>query len=199
MAAERGRPRQFDVDEALEQALQVFWRHGFQGASITELTAAMGLTKPSLYAAYGDKEGLYLQALRRYVDARFGPITARLEAQADARRAVADYLRDLVQLFAAPGGCFIVNGLADLGGPTTPPAVAQALQQALADAEAVLRARLQRAQREGQLATDRPAAEWAGYLMLMMAGLAMRSKAGVPASRLRGVIELALAAWTDEA
>ena len=199
MASERGRPRQFDVDDALEQALQVFWRQGFQGASISELTDAMGLTKPSLYAAYGDKEGLYLKALQRYIARRFGPIVERLETQADGRRAVAECLRELVQLFAQPGGCFVINGLADLGGPTTPPAVEQALQQTLAEAEAQLRTRLLRAQREGQLSKQRSAAEWAAYLMAMMAGLAMRSKAGVPAARLRGVIDIALAGWHDEA
>ena len=66
MTGERGRPRNFDADTALDRALEVFWRHGFQGASLSELTEAMGLNKPSLYATFGDKESLYLKALDRY-------------------------------------------------------------------------------------------------------------------------------------
>ncbi|MGZ3239609.1 MAG: TetR/AcrR family transcriptional regulator, partial [Burkholderiaceae bacterium] len=68
MNAERGRPRNFDENAVLDSALEVFWGHGFQGASLAELTEAMGLSKPSLYAAFGDKESLYLKALARYAD-----------------------------------------------------------------------------------------------------------------------------------
>ncbi len=67
MARERGRPRTFDIDFALDRAVEVFWKHGFQDASMQELTDAMGLSKPSLYAAFGDKEALYLKTLERYV------------------------------------------------------------------------------------------------------------------------------------
>ena len=65
-----GRPREFDLDQALDQALEVFWRNGYEGASIADLTAAMGINPPSLYAAFGNKAGLFRKALDRYVEQR---------------------------------------------------------------------------------------------------------------------------------
>lgn len=64
--AERGRPRSFDKEAALERAMEVFWRLGYEGASMTDLTAAMGIASPSLYAAFGSKEALFRQALDHY-------------------------------------------------------------------------------------------------------------------------------------
>ena len=66
MAAVRGRPREFDVEEALAAALHVFWEKGYEGASLTDLTEAMGITRPSLYAAFGNKEDLFKRALDLY-------------------------------------------------------------------------------------------------------------------------------------
>ena len=65
-----GRPREFDVEQALDQALEVFWRNGYEGASISELTQAMGISPPSLYAAFGNKEGLFRKTLDRYIAKR---------------------------------------------------------------------------------------------------------------------------------
>ena len=91
---QRGRPREFEVDEALTAALQVFWRRGYEGASLTELTDAMGITRPSLYACFGNKEGLLKAALDRYTKLRGGwmdEVVAALTARdhADSTRAIA--------------------------------------------------------------------------------------------------------------
>ena len=64
-----GRPREFDVDKAIDRAMMLFWRKGYKGTSLTDLTAALGITRPSLYAAFGSKEGLFRQSARRYVEA----------------------------------------------------------------------------------------------------------------------------------
>src|SRR6185369_12537216 len=98
MPAERGRPRSFDTETALERATEVFWRHGFQGASLAELTAATGLSKPSLYAAFGDKEALYLRCLQRYAERATAMQNKWLEHEPEARRAIEGFMRATAQL-----------------------------------------------------------------------------------------------------
>src|SRR4051812_40586855 len=123
LRAERGRPRGFDPETVLDLATEVFWRHGFQGASLAELTAATGLSKPSLYAAFGDKEALYLRCLERYAQSKSTVQTDLLEQQPDARRAVELFMQAMAKAFtdsALPGGCFVVNGAADCGMQATP-------------------------------------------------------------------------------
>src|SRR5438105_4515725 len=152
--ATRGRPRSFDTETALGRATEVFWRHGFQGASMAELTAATGLSKPSLYAAFGDKESLYLQCLQRYAAQQVELQTQLLAEEPDARRAIENFMRVLARHQsdpALPGGCMIVTGTADCGGPATPEAVDTALRGAWGGTEQRLLQRLQRAEREGDL------------------------------------------------
>ena len=98
MTHERGRPRSFDPNTALDRALEVFWRHGFQAASLAELTAAMGLSKPSLYAAFGDKESLYLKALERYVALQIAQHIAIFDTEPDTRLALEKFLRTMADM-----------------------------------------------------------------------------------------------------
>ena len=198
MPAERGRPRSFDLEVALDRALEVFWKHGFQDASLHELTQAMGLSKPSLYAAFGDKEALYLKALERYVVRLIGGHAAVLDGEADGRRAVDAFLRSLAAMLAdpaLPGGCFIINGTADCGGSTIPAAVELALRAALQGSETMLRERLQRAQRDGQLAADARPEALAALFGSIVAGLAVIAKGGASQARLNTVIDAAMAVW----
>src|SRR5713226_3358653 len=89
-ARSKGRPRAFDVDRALDRALHVFWQKGYEGASLSDLTKAMGINRPSLYAAFGDKEALFRKALDRYAD---GPASYVGEALKEPTgRAVAERL-----------------------------------------------------------------------------------------------------------
>lgn len=198
MAAERGRPRSFDLEVALDRALEVFWKHGFQDASLHELTGAMGLSKPSLYAAFGDKEALYLKALERYVARLIGGHAAVLDGEADGRRAVEAFLRSLAAMLAdpaQPGGCFIINGTADCGGSTIPAAVELALRDALQGSETMLRERLQRAQRDGHLAAQARPEALAALFGSIIAGLAVIAKSGASQARLDTVIDAAMAVW----
>jgi TetR/AcrR family transcriptional regulator, copper-responsive repressor len=200
MNAERGRPRAFDADLALDRAVEVFWKHGFQGASLHELTEAMGLSKPSLYAAFGDKEALYLKTLDRYVKLLVARHAAALNDEADGRRAVERFLRSLATMLAdpaLPGGCFIINGTADCGGSTIPASVEMALREALQATDTMLRSRLQRAQRDGELPADQQPASLAGMFSALVAGLAVLAKSGAPASKLNEVISCAMALWPE--
>ena len=198
MAQERGRPRTFDIDDALEQALRVFWKRGFLDASLAELTEAMGLNKPSLYAAFGDKEQLYLRALERYVEQRLSRQAVALESEPEAPRAIERFLRGLAALYTDPrnpGGCFIVNGTADLGGAGMPAAVEARLREALQANEARLKSRLQRARADGQLAADAQPDQLASFYMATVAGLGVLAKAGARRARLDAVVDQAMRAW----
>lgn len=198
MTNERGRPRSFDTDEALDRALDVFWRHGFQGASLTELTEAMGLNKPSLYAAFGDKESLYLKALDRYAALCAAEHISKLQQEPDARRAIADFMHSIAAMLADPkypGGCCVINGVADCGGATTPPAVDAALRKQLQGNEVMLKDRLVRAQRDGQLPKGKSAEELAALFSALIAGIAVLAKGGAGRTKLDKVIDAALAAW----
>jgi TetR/AcrR family transcriptional regulator, copper-responsive repressor len=197
MNTERGRPRSFDKQAALDLAVPVFWRCGFQAAALSELTAAMDLNKPSLYAAFGDKEKLYLQALERYSTVRMPEHAAILERELDAWTAVAGFMRSLAGMYCdpqLPGGCLILNGVLECG-PYTPPAVAHALQQALQYCELLLVNRLVRAQREGQLSKQARPKELASYFVCVLAGLSVLAKGGAKRAVLDKTIAVAMAAW----
>src|SRR5213595_1538691 len=107
-----GRPRAFDVDEALDQALKVFWRKGYEGASLPDLTRAMGINRPSLYAAFGNKQALFRKAMARYAE---GPASYLREAlEAPTARAVFERLLEggikMVANPRQPRGCLAVQG-----------------------------------------------------------------------------------------
>jgi AcrR family transcriptional regulator len=200
MARERGRPRTFDIDFALDRAVEVFWKHGFQDASMHELTEAMGLSKPSLYAAFGDKEALYLKTLARYVQLLIERHAATLNDEPDGRRAVVGFLRSLAVMLAdpsLPGGCFIINGTADCGGSTIPASVELALRAALQGSEMMVLERLQRAQRDGDLPADAQPEALAAMFGSLIAGLAVMAKSGAKVAKLNTVIDTLMAVWPE--
>lgn len=198
MSPERGRPRNFDPDTALDRALEVFWQHGFQAASLADLTSAMGLSKPSLYAAFGDKESLYLKVLERYVALQLEQHTAIFDTEPDARQALEKFLRTMAALLADPTppcGCLIVNGMADCGLASTPPAIEQALRKAVQGSEDRLHRQFVRAQRDGQLAPQINAGDLAAFFTSLLAGLAVLAKSGAKRAKLDAVISAAMSAW----
>jgi TetR/AcrR family transcriptional regulator, copper-responsive repressor len=202
MNAERGRPRSFDIDTALDQATQVFWRHGFQATSMSELTAATGLSKPSLYAAFGDKEALYLRCLQRYAARQADMISALLENEPDARRAVQGLLRTSVAIQSdphMPGGCFVVTGTANCGNSATPAAVDTALRSSAGSAGQHLLQRLKRAEREGDLPPGTDAKRLATLFGTVLTGMAVMAKTGQPRSRLEEAVDAAMLVWPEPA
>src|SRR5436190_2124683 len=118
----RGRPREFDIDEALDRALAVFWRNGYEGTSLPDLTEAMGINRPSLYAAFGNKEELFRRVLDRYAE---GPAAcARAALNEPTARAVAErLLRETVDLLTdahGPRKCLLVQGALACGEAADP-------------------------------------------------------------------------------
>jgi AcrR family transcriptional regulator len=191
----RGRPREFDVEEALDRALRVFWRKGYEGASLAELTEAMGINRPSLYAAFGSKEGLFLKALDRYAQ---GPAAYVGEALNEpTARAVAERLLggtiDALTDPHNPHGCLVVQGA--LACSEAAESIRRELVARRAAGEAALRRRLERALAEGDLPADTDPADLARYVVTVIRGMAVQAASGARREELRRVAEMALRAW----
>jgi len=190
-----GRPRGFCKDEALDRALQVFWRKGFEGASICDLTEAMGINPPSLYAAFGNKEQLFRQALDRYADVHAAARTEALAAPR-AREAMAVLLRQTARSLtdkSSPAGCLYVQGIAGAGEHAS--CIREMLSEKRASHEKDIRDRLKRAKVEGELPADADPAALARYLSAIMQGMSVQAAGGANRKELERVAELALQAW----
>lgn len=193
----RGRPREFDTDAALDQALGVFVRMGFEQASVQALAEAMGICKPSLYAAYGNKETLFIAALRRYASAGAAHRAAILDSEPDARRAVMRLLDDSVAMYTSGGrtpGCMIVAEAASFQESGSS-AVRDALTAAMHEGHDLLQRRLARGQDDGDLADDVDVAALAAFLNTLLSGLSVQARNGASADALRAVVCTAMRAW----
>src|ERR1700726_3561152 len=187
-----GRPRSFDLHEALDRALQVFWRKGYEGASLSDLTKAVGVTRPSLYAAFGDKKALFRKALDRYLT---GPAAYTQEAlkEPTARAVVERLLQGAADLNTAPrnpGGCLTVQGALACGEAGD--SIRQELIACRAAGEAALRRRLQRAKSEGDLPATVNPADLASYVATIVFGMAVQAAGGANRDKLQHVVEMAL-------
>ena len=187
-----GRPRSFDNDRALDRALQVFWRKGYEGATLSDLTKAVGVNRPSLYAAFGDKEALFRKALDRYLN---GPAAYTQEAlkEPTARAVVERLLRGAADLNTAPrnpGGCLTVQGALACGEAGD--SIRQELVACRAAGEATLRRRFQRAKSEGDLPATVDPADLARYVATIVFGMAVQAAGGATRDKLQNVVEMAL-------
>lgn len=187
-----GRVRQFDCDEALDRAMEVFWKRGFEGATLDELTAAMGINRPSLYAAFGNKEELYRKVLDRY---RSGPVAFVAEALAKptAREVAEALLRGTVRMLTDkthPGGCMVVQGTLACGAGAE--GVRQEVLAIRDEGLGAIRERFERAVKEGDLPKDTDCTALARYVTTVMNGLAVQPMCKAELNR---VVELAMRAW----
>ena len=196
----RGRPATFDRRAALDAAVPLFWRHGYEGASIAELTAAMGVAPPTLYAAFGSKAQLFREAMRHYHDTCGG--LARVEAfvaEPQAFRALAAYLRDIAQAFADPAhppGCMVsTTGLHAAVDSEAASRTAAAFRGELID---LLQTKFEGAQQTGQLSEAADPAALARFYAAVMQGMSAQACDGADAAALTGLAEVAIAAWPGE-
>jgi AcrR family transcriptional regulator len=191
----RGRPRAFDPHQALDSALKVFWRKGYEGASLPDLTKAMGINRPSLYAAFGNKEQLFRKALDRYATGPAGYFSDAL-AQPTARKVVEHLFSsgiDMVSNPTHPRGCFLVQGALACGDDAD--CVRRELVRLREATVTKLRQRFKRAKSEGDLPADANPAALARYVATVMHGIAVQAASGASAPELRRVATLALRAW----
>lgn len=192
-----GRPRSFDLDTALDRALQVFWKKGYEGASLFELTRAMRINRPSLYAAFGDKESLFRKALDRYLDRE-----TRYWLEAVDAPTTADFVKRLLYGAAEsmsgsghPGGCLLVQGA--LACSAQAESVRRELIARRHAGELAIRDRLKRAKKEGDLPRDADPAALGQYLATVMQGMAVQAAGGVSRSDLIGIAATALRGWPN--
>jgi len=190
-----GRHREFDVDQALDAALCVFWSKGYEGASYADLTRATGVERPALYSAFGNKEALFHRALERYYEYYLDFFPAALK-QPTSREVAAHILRGAAELntrYPDRTGCLGVNGALAVSDDAEP--IRRAVVEARASGEAALRERFERAKLDGDLPETANCAVLAAYVCAVTHGMAVQAKAGFSHEMLAAIAEQALSTW----
>ena len=191
-----GRPRNFDREEALAVAMNLFWRHGFDGTSTNQLTTAMGISPPSLYAAFGSKAALYREAVAQYQRRYGGFFAAPMADDCPAKDAIEQVLLGAAKQFShsshAPG-CMVASGelqtsadngflVAEMTG------LRQTAQQAI-------RARLEAARKSGELPSSTDTATLAAFYAMVIQGMAVQARDGASSASLKRMANLAMQTW----
>jgi AcrR family transcriptional regulator len=187
-----GRTRQFDANKALDRALEVFWARGYEGATLPELTKAMGINRPSLYAAFGNKEELFRKALCQY---QTGPQSFLAEAlrKPTARDVVEAMFCGFVGMQGVSRGCMIVSGALACGDDAEP--IRRELARLREKGVQSIRERFERAVQDGDLPKGTDSATLARYIVTVLNGLAVQAVSGATEEELRLVAEMAMEAW----
>jgi AcrR family transcriptional regulator len=191
-----GRPRAFDRDAALEAAMLLFWRKGFAATSMNDLCDAMGVRSPSLYAAFGSKEALYLEAVEHYVQTIGPPIWDKLAEGATARAGIEDLLiawtESLPKSRATPAGCMALLAAV---GDEWPAAIVRVVKKVRLEMLGTLRSRLDNAVAKGELPASTDIDGLSRFYLSVFQGMAIQARDGATQAELRAVAAAAMAAW----
>ncbi|WP_330274695.1 TetR/AcrR family transcriptional regulator [Lentzea sp. NBC_00516] len=193
--AQIGRPREFDAEEALQKAMVVFWEQGYEGASLTDLTERMGISRKSMYAAFGNKEELFRKALQRYSEGTVSYAVEALQA-ATAREVAETFLAGSVRANTRPGcpaGCLGVQGALAVG--ETGRVARDILTEWRNGGQGLLRDRFERAVEEGDLPAGADPDLIARYVMTIGNGMAVQAAGGAAREDLQRVADAALRNW----
>lgn len=194
--AVRGRPRSFERDVALRRAMEVFWAKGYDGASLADLTAAMGINAPSLYAAFGSKEALFREAVALYGATEGTEIWTALPEAPTAREAIERFLYASAVSFTRPdrpAGCLVVLGA--LLASEANASVCRELRESRAGNVGALRERLERARAEGDLPASLDCEAVATFYATVQQGMSIQARDGASRATLLAVADCAMAAW----
>ncbi|MFF7294901.1 TetR family transcriptional regulator [Streptomyces sp. NPDC008265] len=194
VTGQRGRPRSFDRDAALDKAMTAFWERGYEATSIADLTASIGIGAPSLYAAFGDKRKLFDEVVVVY-GSRYGDFAAvALAEEPTARAAVERVLREAAEVYtdpAHPRGCMVLSAAVN----TTSDEVTEALRERRAANLALFESRIRADVAAGVLPPDTDAPALARYAGAVLQGMSQQSRDGATREELLAVAERALLAW----
>lgn len=193
----RGRPRAFDREGALAQATRLFWQKGYEATSISDLTEAMGIGAPSLYAAFGSKEALYLEALRHYGDNYDALVWDGFRAAGTAREAVQAYLLDSAAALTGsladnPLGCMVTLSSAGSDGA---PGLGDTVRAARRAGFERLEARLARAVAEGELPASADIKALARFAQTLQSGMSILARDGASRADLEEAAKIAMLGW----
>lgn len=189
----KGRPRTFSREIALNQALGVFWRRGFEPATIAELCAAMEINPPSLYAAFGNKAQLFLEAVNHYEDVYWDATWTKMGNSIDLREGMSVFFRDAARILTSqelPCGCMVILAATNISPEGQE--VNDALRALRKEGRDFIHARLQRAVEEDQLPTDTDTDGLASTLNTMLEGMSLQARDGMPRTELERVAETAM-------
>lgn len=191
-----GRPRSFDRDAALERAIEVFWRHGYEATSVSDLTAAMDINPPSLYAAFGDKEHLFLEAVERYQRRRGDTMRKVFSDAPTARAAIEQFLAVAAAELACsthPRGCMLELSAATCSADSAH--VHSVLAESRAAARSFLKTRIDRAVREGELPRGTDTAALTDFYTTVLQGMSIQAREGATRKSLLATAATAMRAW----
>ncbi|WP_020167360.1 MULTISPECIES: TetR/AcrR family transcriptional regulator [Methylotenera] len=194
-AKPRGRPLAFNQDNALEAAMLLFWAHGYEGTSMAELTNTLGINKPSIYAAFGNKEELFRKAIARYIAGPVAFVTEVINAPT-AYQVVEKFLKQAVEFFSdqsTPNGCLIVQAALTCGQGSS--VIQQELVVYRKRFEMAFVARFELAKAQGDLPQDADANALAKYLATIHQGLSVQATSGATKQELLAVVGIALKNW----
>lgn len=195
MTTRKGRPRSFDRATALSRATELFWRHGYEGTSIADLTGAMGISPPSLYAAFGDKRTLFTEVVDAYTRTHGAFLWESLEED-DVRAAFAGILRTAAETYTAPGhptGCLVITAATNCSPHSCE--VEQDLRERRVATVNAFQARLSRAEARGQLPAGTEPRALAVYFGSVIEGMSQQARDGATREELEQVADLAMAVW----
>jgi AcrR family transcriptional regulator len=191
-----GRPLSFDRDEALEKAMLVFWQYGYETTSLNDLTTAMGITPPSLYGAFGDKEKLFLEAVHRYTERHHEDVARRLQEAPTARAAMQQLLdRAAIEHTCSshPPGCMVATVVTNCTPASTH--LQTKLGQIKDLSRVRLTARIQRGIDAGELPVGTDAAEVADFYLTVLQGMTGQARDNASCEQLQHVVAMAMRAW----
>jgi AcrR family transcriptional regulator len=187
-----GRNRTFEKEDALLRAMEVFWQKGYSGASLSDLTTAMGINKPSLYAAFGNKEALFVSAIDRYTEKYGVPHFEKLlTPNLSLRERLTAYLESIAMMLTdskLPGGCFVATSTCEAGSSCLPEYATDSILRINKNSIQGFVDFFESEQKQGHIASDEKPEVLADYLLTLQFGLAVMARNGVKKNRLKYVI-----------